>query len=297
MLSRELMGLGALGILWVNTLLVMAAAWLELRRIAGRQREMRALSAGQTGPGLVRGRVLSGDGPGGALASRLIDQVGRAGSADEGARRSIRFADRAYRSEIHGGRVELEGGRVVRVEPAAGDVVEVWAPREALERAAACPSDGDFDAAYGLAGKARGYLRTVAVRAAAGDEVWLVGEVQGGAGGELVLATPAKGAHVVATTDPLADGRAKVARIAAFLVAVPLAAGVCTAVALVPPVFGTVSTIGGALGLAYFLLVQPAGVSLREAVRFPHRSILRGAWTRGGAPTTTAAGGSAAASA
>ncbi len=37
-----------------------------------------------------------------------------------------------------------------------------------------------------------------------------------------------------------------------------------TWLALTPPVFGPISTLGGAMGLAYFLLVQPAGVMLRR---------------------------------
>ena len=45
-----------------------------------------------------------------------------------------------------------------------------------------------------------------------------------------------------------------------------------------PPVFGLVSTIGAALGLAFFLLVQPAGTALRDAVKLPSAPITRGTW-------------------
>jgi hypothetical protein len=57
-------------------------------------------------------------------------------------------------------------------------------------------------------------------------------------------------------------------------------AGACTAVALTPPAFGTISKIGAALCLAFFLLVQPAGTAVREAVRAPSRALLRGRWSR-----------------
>ena len=50
--------------------------------------------------------------------------------------------------------------------------------------------------------------------------------------------------------------------------------------ALWPPVFGLVSTLGGALCLAFFLIVQPAGTALRDAVRVPSRAIVRGQWKR-----------------
>jgi len=49
----------------------------------------------------------------------------------------------------------------------------------------------------------------------------------------------------------------------------------------VPPVFGTVSTVGGALALAFFLLVQPAAVAARNAARTPDRQPVGGIWQRG----------------
>ena len=49
------------------------------------------------------------------------------------------------------------------------------------------------------------------------------------------------------------------------------AAAGCTALALRAPVFGPVSTVGGAACLAYFLLVQPAGTALRDFARAPRR--------------------------
>ncbi|HZO12649.1 MAG TPA: hypothetical protein VFB62_05315, partial [Polyangiaceae bacterium] len=53
-----------------------------------------------------------------------------------------------------------------------------------------------------------------------------------------------------------------------------------TYLALYPPIFGTVSIVGGALGLVFFLLVQPAGTAIRDAVRVPSVAQLRGSWVR-----------------
>jgi hypothetical protein len=46
-----------------------------------------------------------------------------------------------------------------------------------------------------------------------------------------------------------------------------LGAAACTTLALWPPVFGRISTVGGLAGLAFFLLVQPLGTALRDHAR------------------------------
>lgn len=254
MLTREIMGGIALAILWVNTLLVAAAALKDLRDIARRMREL--------GP-LRRAKVVRGDGKGGALAGSRVEQVGRAAAGKGDA---IVFHDRSYSGEIYGGAVALEdGGREITIAPAVD--AEVWVSREDMDAAAACPSEARFDEAYPHARKARGYSRTAEARIQDGRAVWLGGEDP---------AAP----RLVAATDPRAWARASMARCAAFAVAEVLAAAGCTAVALWPPAFGLVSTIGGALCLAFFLLVQPAGVAVRESVRPPSRRILRGRWER-----------------
>jgi hypothetical protein len=55
-----------------------------------------------------------------------------------------------------------------------------------------------------------------------------------------------------------------------------------TGLLLQPPLFGPMSTLGGVLGLLYFLLVQPAGVMIRDALSPPSRSMLRGNWVQSG---------------
>src|SRR4051794_29993716 len=97
MLSNQVMGVLALAILWINTLLVAAAAAQEIGRLRQRQAEL--------GAGLRRGRVLRGDGPDGVLAVHRVDQLGRAGGDAE-----IHFSDRRAEGEVFGGRVALDDG-------------------------------------------------------------------------------------------------------------------------------------------------------------------------------------------
>src|SRR5262245_6598561 len=119
MLSREVMGALALGILWVNTLLIAAAAFSDLRALLSRRGQMKAASG--PGVGLFRGRIARGQGEGGAFAVHRIEQVGR---AEGGEGRVILFADRSASGEAFGGVVELDGGGSVEVE--ATREVEVW---------------------------------------------------------------------------------------------------------------------------------------------------------------------------
>ena len=51
-----------------------------------------------------------------------------------------------------------------------------------------------------------------------------------------------------------------------------------TALVFTGPLFGLVSTLGGALGLAQFLGVQPLGVALRDAVTAPDRAVVHHDW-------------------
>ncbi|MEJ7733944.1 MAG: hypothetical protein WKG00_32710 [Polyangiaceae bacterium] len=273
MLSRETMGVLALAILWVNTLLVVGAALQEAARLW--RLRVRWGGSGLAGRALV-GRVAHAEGPGGALAMHRVEQVGRY-AADDGGRRAILFADKSYRGEAFAGVVTTGAGEV-RVAP--GDA-EVWAAPAAIREATRRP-DGGFDGAYADARKARGYDRMVEVPVRAGAEVWLVGALRDAGDGK-VLGPGPDGLLLVSAVDPRRLCARKLALVALFVAGVLLAACGCTALALWPPYFGTVSTIGGVLGLAYFLLVQPAGTALRDAVRVPARAAVRGTWVEGAA--------------
>jgi hypothetical protein len=272
MLSNPILGVLALGILWVNTLLVAAAALKEAAALAARRRAMRPLPPGEEGLGLVEGRVVRGDGRTGALAGHRVDQVGRAGPG-EGRDETILFQDRSYSGEVYGGAVAIAGDREIAVAPRID--AEVWLPAAEVREAAACPSAARFDEAYPHARKARGYSRTVEAMIRPGARVWLLGELRPAAGDRLEL-SPA----LVAALDPRAFCRSRAALLVAFALVAVAVAGACTAVALVPPAFGTISKIGGALCLAFFLLIQPAGTAARDAVRPPGRATLRGSWRR-----------------
>ncbi len=275
MLSNELMGLLVLAILWVTTLLVAAAAWKEIAALAVWRRRLVALD-GDDGAGLVRARVTQGAGPGGALAVQRIEQLGRAATQDDGERRVILFSDRRAVGEVFGGTAARDGsGAVIHVDADAS--AEVWLSAEELAASGACAADEIFDRAYTDAKKARGFAR--AVEGAATGEVFLFGQLRP-LGKGLALAPAKSGGLLVATFDPRPWVARKLALAALFVVGELAIAAACTVVALWPPHFGLVSTLGGAACLGFFLTVQPAGTALRDAVRLPSRAWLRGHWKR-----------------
>jgi hypothetical protein len=252
MLSRELMGLGALAILWINTLLIAGAAWKELARVLAKKRALEAL-------GLVKGRVVSGAGEGGVLAVHRIEQTGH-GNGESPDKKAILFHDKSFASEVLGGVIEVDGKEI---EIAAAPKGEVWVAMSALEKAAAFPGDAAFDEAFVSAKRAKGYGRTVTATIEKGAGVWI-----------------AKDGSFVSTIDPrpLLNKYALLAVVS--IVGFFAAVAVCTVLALQAPHFGTVSIIGGVLGLVYFITVQPAGTMLRDAMRFPNVAYLRGDWIR-----------------
>jgi len=257
MLSREVMGIFALGVLWVTALLVAAAAWQDLRDVRGWWRRARRA---------VRGVVVTGDGDDQTLAEFRVEQRGRA--TDE-ARPAIAFHDRAFHSRVHGGTVEIDG----RARRLSGPG-EVWVEREQRGAAAACPGEAEFDEAYARAICASGFQRDVRVAVRAGDRVVVLGEVEGDA----VVAS--EGPLVVATFDPRRMLSRDAWALALFIPSELLACACVTWVALRPPHFGAVSVLGAILGLAFFLGVTPVAVSLREHVRRPSEAHLRGTWAR-----------------
>ncbi len=284
MLSHEIMGALALAILWVNTLLIVAAAYKDMDALAALARRLRQLGPDETGPGLVEGLCTEGRGEAGALAALRREQVGRKARGEEPA---IVFDDRPAESEVWGGALAATGGPIAIEAPREGAQIEVWIAPEAARAAAACPSAEAFDAALPDARKARGFVRTVAATLGKGARIFVFGEVRRAAGGRTI--GPAQdGTFIVSGIDPRSFCAQKQATCAVFIVLALAAAAGCTALALSEPRFGNLSKLGGLLGLLYFLLVQPAGVWLREAVQRPSRAALRGKWTRPGASSAPA---------
>lgn len=238
------MGLLALGVLWLNTLLIAAAALQQRRALSARLRQI--VSAP-----LREGKVVSGRGPDGALLARTVHQVGRAMTVSGPER--ILFTEASSEIELFGGALQL-GGEQVEL---SGAPPEVWlAPSTPVTR-----TETDFDAAFKTASMNRGLNSTARQVVRVGDRVW-------------------SGSGLLATLDPVKAVRARMRMLAAFALVSVLLAGAITAVALVPPVFGTVSTLGGALGLLFFILVQPAGVKVRNWARLPHQQPHSDVWQR-----------------
>jgi hypothetical protein len=260
MLPYPLMGALALAILWVNGLLVAAAALKELWPIRA---WTRAIAGGAR---LVEGIVVRGNGPYGALAVHRVEQLGRATDAG-----GVVFSDRSYRGEVFGGAIALEGGGA-EVAIAESAVAEVWLDATEVAEAAACPSPSAFVAALEPAKKACGHTRTVEAAVREGARVFVVVGRARESGPDVL----------VATIDPRSWARKRSSLVIAFAMAELLVLAGFTTLALAPPAFGAVSKVGALLGLAFFLLVTPLGTMVRDAVRPPSRCALRGRWSREG---------------
>jgi hypothetical protein len=287
-LTREVMGVLALGVLWLNTLLVAAAAIARARGLLRRRSELRLLdprSVALGGPGrygLVRTEAAQ-DG----LAVLAVEQVGRHAA---GKRRAILWHDRAHASTVRGGTVTVAGHATsVRVAAAGGADAEAWLPPGTVEATARCPDAAAFDAAHPSARKARGVTRTLEAEVPGGGGLFVAGLLHRDGDG-LVIGPGEPGQPlVVSAVDPRAWLGARVALLLAFAPAVVAGAAVVTALALWPPVFdGAVSKIGGLACFVYFLLVLPAGTRARDAAIEPPHRLVRGRWDDPSGPSAPA---------
>jgi hypothetical protein len=250
MLSREVMGIACLGVVWVTAILVALAALQDLRDLRRIARLARKAIVG----------VATSD-----LAEWRVSQTGRALDASP---EMIAFHDRTFESEVF--------ASSVRVGDVAHDIAptrdaHVWISTTDRDRAAACATEDEFVSAYAQARKAKGFARDVRVRIGKGERVHVIGEVD-----DQKRITP----QIVSTIDPIAFCRKKALLLALF---VPIELVVCaaaTAVAFVPPHFGRVSIAGAVACFAFFLGVTPIAVALRENARRPHEAFLRTQWTK-----------------
>lgn len=249
MLQPEWMGLALLAISWVTALLVALDAFIDVRALR------RLLAGWKTS--LVEGTVASPE-----LGALAIEQ--RVKPLD-GATPALGFFERAHLSSV-GGQAQL-GGELVTVT-AAPDV-EVWPAPEALAAAARCDSPATFDALAAQV-KGKGALRTVRAALRQGQPVWLAGRREGAT----FVAELASG------FDPRTWVRARLA-LNFGLVAFDLAwCALGTALALWPPVFGSVSVLGAAVLLGHFLGITPLAVLVREKSKTPAKAALLGEWGR-----------------
>lgn len=268
MLTREIMGLLALGILWVNSALVFAVALKQLGNVrALRKRLVSARAEGALVTGIARA-------DGERFAVRRITQLGRA-ITTRGPDR-ILFTDGPQAFEVLGGSVETEG-EAIRVAPAHGPEAEVWlGPARTLE-GTACEDGGTFERAWAEATTFKGFAQDVELEVRSGDRVWVLGAREGDA-----IAPAGDAPLVVSMIDPVAFAASRARVLTLFLILGITALVGVTAVALTPPRFGLLSTLGGALGLAYFLAIQPLGTAVRDAVKTPARALVGALWRRPG---------------
>lgn len=250
-LRYEWLGLLALGILWVNVLLVAAAA-LQHRRKLGAVRD--AWAAARARGDLVEGEVESGDGPDGALATRRIEQLGRAMTTAGPDR--ILFTDRSGSGRTHGGVVRAAGEAI---DVARCEESDVWID----DRAPSRRDEDDFASAWSRASTNKGVASTIEQRIAVGDRVWVD------------RARPR-----IAAMDPIALVDRRRAMLLGFAAADVLGCAAVTAIALWPPALGPVSTIGGVLGVAYFLAITPIANAVRDAAKIPPDRAVGGIWQR-----------------
>lgn len=248
MLTNEVMGAFCLGVVWLNTLLIVAHVWQTQRALA---REIAAL-----GP-VARAEVARVDG--GALASLIVSQIGRA--TTNGGPDRILFTEASRRPEVREGAVTIDG----REESlTAGEGTRVWALSAAGTRA-----ETDFESAHRSASTHKGLASTLTVPVGpVGARVWLAGDRKDGA---FVVS-------LVSDSDPSAIVASARARGLGFIVIALAALAGITALALVRPWFSGWSTLGGALAVAYFLAVQPLAVGLRESIAIPDQRRIGGTW-------------------
>lgn len=135
MIPYAWMGWLALGVLWVNTLLVCAAACKRAFRLFARARELVRLRPGEFGIGVLAATIEDGS------PAFEVDQTGRAGT---GERRWIVWHDRAYRSSVDATEVKLADGQRFRIDPSPD--AQVWISSERLTQAHVCPSAEEFNA-------------------------------------------------------------------------------------------------------------------------------------------------------
>jgi hypothetical protein len=264
MLSRELMGVFALGILWFNTGLVLAVAVRQLSNVLALKKQLvRAKGRGD----LASGTVVRGE----PFAVRRISQLGRATTT--GSERIV-FTDGAQSFEVLGGAIETDDGEV-EVTPAPPAASEVWTDTTREEEVLACPSADEFERAHVEASKFKGYARDAELSVRSGDRIWVYGSRT-----KNRIAARDDRPLVVSLVDPLSFCDRTARLLVIFLVASAIVLCAVTGLALWPPHFGVASTIGGALGLVYFLAIQPLGTAVRDAVKTPARRTVGAVWHR-----------------
>jgi hypothetical protein len=268
------MGLLALGILWLNAGLVLAVALRQIANVhALRQRFSVAKGKGE----LVAGKVIDGE----PLARRSIRQLGRTITTKGHDR--ILFTDGLQSFEVCGGAIETDDG-TIEIAAAQSAESEVWTHAAREREGTACASEIEFERAFADASKFKGFARDIELAVQSGDRVWVYG-----ARTDDTLRARTDEPLLVSLVDPVAYCESRVRILVLFVTGSLLALIAVSALALWPPHFGLVSTLGGALGLAYFLAIQPLGTAVRDAVKTPARRTVGAFWERPSLPQSAPA--------
>jgi hypothetical protein len=266
-LTREIMGLLALWILWLNAGLVFAVALRQLGNVrALRRRVVDAMRRGE----LVTGTAEPTEGD--RFAVRRVAQTGRA-ITTKGPDR-ILFTDGPQSFEVIGGAVRTADGSV-KVASALPVLSEVWVDTARAADATGCGGAQEFDEAWKKANTSKGLTRDVDIEVRAGDRVWVMGAREEGG-----LVAREDAPLIVSMVDPVAFCASRARLLLLFIGVGILALVGVTVLALWSPHFGTVSTLGGVLGVAYFLGIQPLGTAVRDAVKTPARRQVGALWQR-----------------
>lgn len=245
------MGLALLGLAWVTALMVALDALIDARAMLRR--------LGEWKQGLLQGTVVAPE-----LAVHEVEQ--RVKLLD-GSEPALVFFDRAHVSTVLGGPVKV-GAEQLAVAPAPS--AEVWVAQATRASAASCPSPASFDALLTAAQGPGGGLRTVRTSLSAGAPVWLMGTRRGAT----------LEASLVAGFDPRSWASGRLAASLGIVVLNFAWVGFGTALALWPPVFGQVSTLGALVLLGHFLGMTPVAMAAREKSRTPAFAFIRGSWRR-----------------
>lgn len=192
-----------------------------------------------------------------------IEQVGRS-KGDE----TIHFHDRSYGVGGTGGTVTTDEGAFVLEA-----VTAVWLDEDRLRAAASAPN-ASWEHAYERARKPKGYARTFEAAIPSDTNVWVLGHTRDD------RIEPIDGQLEVASVDPVAWCQRKRRFVLSAVAVQFLVLLTLCAVILWPPRFGTVSTMGAAVSLVYFLAIQQLGKTIRDRVRRPPNAIVRGMWSQ-----------------
>jgi hypothetical protein len=234
-LPYEWLGIFALGAIVINTWLIVISAW-KRRQLLGEIRKSWADAK--------QGTVEHGDGPHGILARRSVSQIGRALTVRGPDR--IEYTDTCSESEFFGGTISRPNAEPITLAPASD--VELWLAD------ANPPRDDDFEDAWTCASTNKGFATRVTLSVGPGTRIWMCRDEDN---------------LRIATLDPLAFCDRMRRILALFCVGSLLTLTLVAVLACTPPVFGSVSTLGAALGVAFFLLIQPLGVAVRDFTLLP----------------------------